>query len=306
MEIISPTLKLNLSGGNRGDIGFIFEKNIRQVLNDVHTGVLSQVTENTAIISQTVAKNWIIEINTGAGMGQRRKILSQTGFEIFVENWQIKPAVGDQYTLYDDLHAVLMYSQLNDVFYMGTTSDFTNIKLGDLQSSKAVYRLNVDPTSNPDMIVGGLIVTAAETATFNYVVPLTFGSQGLNNADGFVHDPNEHLTFTANKIVCNKSGIYQFTIQMNVLSNLITPMNNCTFQILRVSEPFFMSAPLTAAGSGFSNFSGPISAFYNICACSTAVATARLNAGDEYNCKLFLAYDSVVISLSSNICINEL
>lgn len=191
----------------------------------------------------------------------------------------------------------------NDYHLFCDTLTCNNLNAG----SKAIYRLNVDPTSNPDPSTGGLIVTAASTAGFNFPIPLSGNQSGLSIGSPFIDDPDNHLSFSGSTITCNKAGKYRMSIQLGILSNLVTPDNILISQIVPIAQNIFAGPPGLSVGASFiSMISTPIVEIFNLGAIIASEAIIELNQGDQIDVKFYLAYDSCVISLTSCLCINEL
>jgi len=197
---------------------------------------------------------------------------------------------------------------VNNLFSPNDFRIYANeINVNTLNDGKARYRLNLDPTSNPDPFIGGLIITAAETAAFDFIVPLTLANQSLGIGNPFSYDPNNHLSFASNIITCNRTGYYNISLQMAALSNLITPNNGIIFQVLLNGINIFSGPPAITAGSPFfSSMSLPFFAIFNIAAFCSSVSNVQLTQGDQITLKFFLGYDSCVIPLTTNLSITEL
>lgn len=195
----------------------------------------------------------------------------------------------------------------NDYSLFCSTISCRSLSCDNINSNKAIYRLNIDSTSNPDPNIGGLIVTSASTTGYDFVVPLTNNQQQIGLANTINYDPQNHLTFSNNSITCNKTGNYNISIQLNVLSNLVTANNIIVSQIVNVNENLFGGPPGVSASGGFIPFTvTPISPLFNIGSLLSGSANIHLNQGDNFNLKFFLAYDSCVIALTSNVSIIEL
>lgn len=247
-QILDAPIVINNSSGNSVfDIGNAQEINIRQSMKQIYTGTLDSVTETTAIIEQTVEPNWVIEINTGSGHGQRRRILSQTGFKITVQNWQIKPDNGADYTLYNDSTAVFIYRQVDGKFYLGTSPDPNNVN-----------EFNI----NPAVLVAGGIETPAESVYY-------VGKHGSDSATGRTMS-TARLTFgsvpTNATVICLDSGIYP---EVANVKNLYAP--NAKIQQLNVN-----GSCVTVNFVHMISATGDLS-YLNFMKCDIIAATAELN-----------------------------
>lgn len=192
-----------------------------------------------------------------------------------------------------------------------SSNDYTlhcnNMICNSITNNKAIYRYNLDPSSNPDPSIGGLIVTAAETSGFDFKVPLTLADQSLGIANPFSYDPQNHFTMSNNVITCHKTGNYTISYQMGVLSNLVTPNNVCIFQILLNGQNIFAAPPGVFGGGGFATLSGPpFTGLFNLGAFNCGSANVHLTEGQEITLKFYLAYDTCVLPLTGCLCITEL
>jgi len=199
-----------------------------------------------------------------------------------------------------------LFSQ-NDYNLYCNNLNCNNLIPQSIVSNNAVYRFNVDPTSNPDPLIGGLTVTSAETAGFNFALPLSTNQGSLGLGTPISYDPNNHLTLNGSTITCNKTGNYEMSLQLNILSNVVTPNNICLSQVVNVGENIFSGPPGVTAGSTFVPLnSTPVGAAFNIGSLITGSAIVHLNAGDQIDLKFYVAYDTCVIALTSCLCIQEL
>lgn len=181
--------------------------------------------------------------------------------------------------------------------------------------TKCVYRLNLDPTSNPDPITGGLVITAAETqplpAIFN--MPLTSLPQNIDLANGFAFDPDNCITFnnaqgSNDTITVNQAGYYNISIACGFLSNVGSPAvdNFVSCQVLRNGVSAFAGPPITFAGTNFVDISAsPIGPVYNLGAFINGSSNVHfLNSGDVISVVVYLQYDTAVITLTTNLSIS--
>lgn len=178
--------------------------------------------------------------------------------------------------------------------------------------AECVYRLNVNPVSNPDPLTGGLIVASGSThpapgTIFN--VPLTGLPQGLGIANPTISDVNNLFTFTEpvnnDRITCNVTGDYYISFNLISLSNLATPNNFAVGQLLPTGGAVFTGPPALDSGQAFFSDAGsPIAPFYNIVAMASNAAVVHLTAGDILSLVYYLQSDSAVISLTSNLSIS--
>ena len=175
--------------------------------------------------------------------------------------------------------------------------------------SKCVYRLNVNSVSNPDPITGGLLVNSAATHPGIFNVPLTALNQGLGIANPTVSDVDNLFTFTEplnnDRITCNVTGDYVISSSIGCLSNVLTPNNLMTFQVLQNGQAVFTSPPAVDGGQNFfTTAATPVGPFYNIGAFSSGSAVVHLTAGDVLSLVFYLQADTCVIVLTSNLSIS--
>lgn len=195
----------------------------------------------------------------------------------------------------------------NDYHLQCDSLKCNNLEPGAVISTNAIYRLNIDPTSNPDPFINGLIVDSAETASFDFALPFSAQQVDLGLANTIVYDPNNHLSFNGTTIICNKEGDYSIILQLNILSNLITPNNSCVAQLLLNGNNMFSSPPGVSVGSNFISLSTtPVGQIFDHGALVSGSSIVHLNVGDEIDVKFYLAYDTCVLALTSCLCINEL
>lgn len=195
----------------------------------------------------------------------------------------------------------------NDFHLHCDTMTCNNLIPGAIVNTNAIYRLGIDPISNPDPIFNGLIVTAAETAAFDFALPLSANQTGLELGNTIAYDPHNHLSINGSTITCNKEGNYRISAYLGVLSNVATPDNIIISQLLMVGQNILAAPPGFSLASNFTSLaSTPVSGIFNIGALIASDAIVHLNVGDQFDLKFYLAYDTCVISLTSSISINEL
>ena len=175
---------------------------------------------------------------------------------------------------------------------------------------RASCRLQVNPESNPDPTIGGLMVpTKTQIA-----LPLTSNiPDGLGIARPYNNDPSNCWTLHPDYITINKKGKYLFSF---VMSAFLQNGPQCTVicQVLHKNDTIFQAAPLIAGGMNTfppSNISPylPFPIPYAGVGFSTCTSMADLDAGVELKLA-FVAYppadspdDTVTIPLTSSISI---
>lgn len=224
----NPQVVLNRPGASVYDIGLVCEKNIKQSLIIAGTGVLSEVTFNSANIGMVARPNWVIEINTGTGFGQRRVITAVSGNTIYVANWQTHPDNNADFTLYSDRNAIFIYRQLDNKFILGLSSD-------------------VDTTEIHDVVPATLVVGGIESSPESiwYV-----GKHGSDINTGRTIS-TARLTFGSippgATIVCLDSGVYAETV---TLYRCYAPNASITTVTATSSVTLGQVTTLTMAGTG--------------------------------------------------------
>lgn len=188
---------------------------------------------------------------------------------------------------------------------------------GNTIVSPLVYRMNVDPQSNLDPNIGGLIVNSVDTAGGNYPIPLTIADQGLGMANPFVLDVYNSFTLNTTpgvgitSFTCRRAGIYRLTFSMPVLNETNNDTGAGIMEILPVGTPVLSSPPVSVC---IASIDQPLVSFgipiFNYGATFIGTSLTQLTVGDE----LYLAFalrfvgpdDSVVIPLTSNLTISKL
>ena len=186
--------------------------------------------------------------------------------------------------------------------------DFVNIQdiIPNISLKPCIYRLNINPTSNPDPFIGGLIVNSASTHPADFEIPLTLNQQSLDIAEPFALDGNNYLTFDGvSDITVNKTGIYEIGISFYLFSTLITPNNFYVFQVLRNGTSIFTGPPAIGVGGNFFDIN-PLGFPFDLAGFESGSSVAKLYAGDIISVKFYLEFDSCVISLTSNLSITLL
>ena len=183
---------------------------------------------------------------------------------------------------------------------------------------KCIYRLGINPVSNPDPNIGGLIVDAAQTnppgpgprialfAPFN--IPLTDQSQSIGIADNFKIDPSNCLTLLNDKIKCNIAGKYQMYLNLATLFPIWDPLNIVICQLLINGQEVFMGPP--GLNSGLPSLllpdTVPLYPTYTGACFINSTAIISLNTNDEISLVLKFQAGQLTIALTSGLCINKL
>lgn len=176
--------------------------------------------------------------------------------------------------------------------------------------NKCMYRIGVDPSSNPDSNTGGLLVKYNETqpspTLFN--MPITAVPNGsLSIADNFSDDIEGKLTINPTSITCNSTGKYLVTVSISALFFNFNPGNLLVCQILKTGNEVFSSPPAVNASSSIIDTSQtPIGGLYPGSSFCSGSSIVSLLEGQEISLVLWLLYDQMSISLTSGFTIEKL
>ena len=179
--------------------------------------------------------------------------------------------------------------------------------------SPVIYRLNVDPTSNPGMIINGLLVDSTSTYPAIYNVPLTAANQGLDIGNAFVIDAYNSLTLNSvpglgiTSVTCNRAGYYRFTISVTAVSPILNTSNSI-MQVLRNGNAIFM-APGVANAAASINI--PLTAFpgmipFQYAGAFNGSGAVQLVPGDTLSLVMILDQNTIELALTSNLLIERI
>jgi hypothetical protein len=173
-------------------------------------------------------------------------------------------------------------------------------------SPKASLRANVDPTSNPDPIINGLLVPAGAS---EFSVPITVSPQGLGIAESFIYDPLGCFAVDVDTITV-QPGRYFAEASLNIISfnPLTNPTEGKIMQFLRTGDVIFGSAPICSdakmSAYQLTNPPNPLDAFVWTL---TASSNFILSTAESLSLR-FIPNNTtdVVVSLTSNISLTQL
>lgn len=114
------------------------------------------------------------------------------------------------------------------------------------ECASAVFRANVDPQSNPDPTLNGLIVPP-NAGQFN--MPITVSPQGLQLADGFINDPSGFYTISTDTFSINRKGDFRASFSVFVIGIGATQNHSMVAQLMDNSFNIYSNPPIIAAGS---------------------------------------------------------
>lgn len=171
---------------------------------------------------------------------------------------------------------------------------------------KCIYRLGINPISNPDPTIGGLIVNSTQTEPGPFNIPLTDQPASIGMADNFKIDPDNCLTLQGDKIKCNRTGKYQMNLCLALLFPLWEPLNIIVCQLLINGQSVFTAPP--GLNSGLPELllptMSPVFPLFNSGCFLNSSQIVSLNTNDEISLVLKFYYGTTVIALTSGLSIN--
>lgn len=171
-------------------------------------------------------------------------------------------------------------------------------------SHNSSFRAGVDPVSNPDPNIGGLIVTAAETAGNNFFLPIKTSTQFIPTPmDNYIDDPNSDYTVSGSSITFNVAGKFALFFNAPILANAAAVI---TAQLLNTTSSLF-SAPPAATDFTILNSTGVIfpNPFFAFGGAIGGCATISTLGGETIGLALKTT-DDIVVSLTSTVCIHRI
>lgn len=128
---------------------------------------------------------------------------------------------------------------------------------------KGSTRVSVNPASNPDPLINGLIIPAGSG---ELSMPITTSPIDIGSASPYIYDPQNLFTFS-NTTITIKPGRYFFSFLVNIISYdpMAVQAEGKIIQFLRSNESIFMAPPV-AACSMYNGYplTSPLTA-YNWC-----------------------------------------
>lgn len=199
--------------------GLISSVHLDNLAGPQYSGLSGSASANTITVSQAIQPGWAISV-----FGQKRIILSVSGFILTVAPWSSIPPIGSAYDLYRNTNAGFFYDQSNAKFLIGGTHNSMQIQGGILRIGRIEQELGEQITyvgkHGSDSFSGTTIAEAK----------LTFGT----------------LTGT---VVCFDSGTYTSCTLNN--GSLFAP--NATITSLNISNSSAVIGVAHVTSSGTSN-----------------------------------------------------
>ncbi len=196
-------------------------------------------------------------------------------------------------------------------FFLCFSDSLVSVIYGESLPSSQFYtssaRVGIDPTSNPDPLSGGLIVTAAQTAAFNYYLPLTFDSVlGGSPSDNYVDDPDLDFEIVGGSLQVNRPMTLEISMGLWCLSNAVSAPA-VTAQLFPGAGVLFMNPPMIASADqaipvALFNPLFPfayLNALSSVAFCKIESAPVILNLG-------FFTSEDIVVSLTSNLSVKRI
>lgn len=196
------------------------------------------------------------------------------------------------------------------LYPMGTNDVQSALDLAGAAAGGEVcsIRAGIDPTSAPGPI-GGLLVTAAQTAAFNYLLPFTVTTGGLDIADPYQTDPNGLITLSGapglqDTFTINQSAAYEFELNFFTLSTAIIPLIGV--QLLRTGGTMFSGPTILSSfcSTMLDMTSTPVGGIYGFSCVLCGAAQANLTAGDQLSLAMYVSSGTVEIPLTAALSIS--
>ena len=189
-----------------------------------------------------------------------------------------------------------------------STTHRSNVTAPANPIDSCTYRISIDPTSNPEPFVQGLVVDSTSTHPGTFNIPLTISPLGLGLAETYLYDPTGFLSVGADTITVLKSCVVYASVSLGILSNEVTPNNFFNAQLLHNGQAVFTAPPGMQAGGAFGvNLTPtPVGGLYNRGGFDCGSGILTLTQGDVLALVFYLQYDSCVITLTSAISITML
>ena len=173
-------------------------------------------------------------------------------------------------------------------------------------SAKASLRAGVDPTSNPDPFIGGLLVPAGAS---EFSIPITVADQSLGIANPYINDPLGYFTVGTDSIIV-QPGEYSASISINIIS--IDPLTIATegkiMQLMKSTDVIFSAPPICGDNKmtayHITNPPNPIDAYIWTLNCAS---NFKLTTPESLSIR-FIPNNTtdIIISLTSNISLTQL
>lgn len=173
-------------------------------------------------------------------------------------------------------------------------------------SPKASLRAGIDPTSNPDPFIGGLLVPAG---TPEFSLPITVGDQSLGIANPYNTDPLGYFSVGTDSVTV-QPGDYSVSISINIIS--IDPLTIATegkiMQLMKSTDVIFGAPPICGDNKmtayHITNPPNPLDAYIWTLNCSSNFS---LDTAESLSIRFIPnSTTDIVIALTSNISLTQL
>lgn len=184
---------------------------------------------------------------------------------------------------------------------IAATNDWT-ITQNTSDYVRAQFRAGVDPSSNPDPIIGGLLVPAGSTE-FN--MPITILPQSIGLADPFVTDPAGFFQFDPDGVNLMYANDYQASFNIYIIGFGASPDQLQVGQILQDGQTIFNAPPICSASDyGGSVVNAPLNGVIWLL---TGTANFRVTSQSKIVMRLLMnSTTDLVVALTSNISIEKI
>ena len=208
------------------------------------------------------------------------------------------------------LHAVRYKGLQLEVGELNSVITVNGKPISDYLRQVASARFNLNPASNPGPI-GGLLVPPASTRPGPFNIPL-IASQDLDIAKAYSNDPDGYFTLDNDKITINKSGNYNISFNIPVLSD--DSNNACGVQVVKYGQAIFTSPPLCSGFSAVIDITNtPVGGLYPYASECNGSANCQLDAGTDLSLVVYMFGVNTIpapavaeISLTANLSITLL
>lgn len=166
------------------------------------------------------------------------------------------------------------------------------------------FRAGIDPSSNPDPFIGGLLVPAG---TGQFSMPITVADQSLGEANPYIYDPLSKFSFTSTAFKL-KPGRYNISFNANIIAFNPLPPDppECKIAQIIKSNLNIFEGPPECTDSKFTPcvLTTP---FAGIIWSLNSSANVKVIAETEFDLKMLLNNTmDVIIPLTTNISVTEL
>jgi hypothetical protein len=181
-------------------------------------------------------------------------------------------------------------------------------------------RRTVNSASNPDPYTNGLVITAAETASLDWVIPWANPSPNPEfEFEGFTSDPNGVIYWYNHPTIPNSKGSFSVAVKgiyevglslafLTFIDSLPAPSLNSLInvQLMREEHNLFSAPPILfsfAPTVDASTMPPPLNAIAFAGNSFIGSTNVVLNPGQKYNVKLFTSVNTVSMQVVSAITV---